>query len=166
MIFFLFEGMKTKVSFIDKHKDILAYGLSMGVLLLCVKWFEARFIVFNYQLDFLIASIAIIFTLLGIWLALKLVKPKIETHVIEKEVFIDNSALGIPNQDEIEKTGMSKRELDVLLWMSKGLSNEEIAEKLFISLNTVKTHSSNIFSKLDVKRRTQAVEKAKNLKII
>ncbi|HWY39055.1 MAG TPA: LuxR C-terminal-related transcriptional regulator, partial [Bacteroidia bacterium] len=69
-------------------------------------------------------------------------------------------------QEEIEKLGISKRELDVLSLMAMGLSNEEIAGKLFVSLNTVKTHSSNIFSKLDVKRRTQATEKAKRLNII
>lgn len=158
--------MKTKLPFINKYKEILAYGLSMGAFLLCVKWLEARFIVFNYQIDFLIASIAAVFTLLGFWLALKLVKPRVEIQVIEKEVHTSNSIPDKPSQFEREKLGMSKRELDVLLWMSKGLSNEEIAEKLFISLNTVKTHSSNIFSKLDVKRRTQAVEKARSLRII
>jgi NarL family two-component system response regulator LiaR len=149
-----------------KHKEILVYGISMALLILLLKWLEAHFIVFNYRLEFFIGAIAIMFMVLGIWLALKLVKPKVETRIIEKEVYIDNSAQTQINQQEIVKLGISKRELDVLNLMATGLSNEEIAGKLFIGLNTVKTHSSNIFLKLDVKRRTQAVEKAKRLNII
>src|SRR5687767_12818236 len=133
-----------------KRREFLTYGISMAMVLLLLKLLEAHFIVFNYRLDFFIGAIAIVFTVLGIWLALKLVKPKVETHIIEKEVYIDNARPTEINQKEIEKLGISKRELDVLSLMGDGLSNEEIAEKLFISLNTVKTHSSNIFLKLDV----------------
>jgi ATP/maltotriose-dependent transcriptional regulator MalT len=103
---------------------------------------------------------------LGIWLALKMVKPKVETRIVEKEVYRDLPPSRQINQKEIEKLGISKRELDVLNLMAGGLSNEEIADKLFVSLNTVKTHSSNIYLKLDVKRRTQATEKARRLNII
>jgi DNA-binding CsgD family transcriptional regulator len=149
-----------------KHKEILLYGICMALLLLFLKFFEAHFIVFNYRLEFFIAAIAILFMVLGIWLALKLVKPKVETLIIEKEVYIETPVPTEINQKEIEKLGISKRELDVLQLMAGGLSNEEIAGKLFVSLNTVKTHSSNLFLKLDVKRRTQAVEKAKRLNII
>lgn len=154
------------------HKEILLYGTSMGLLLLSLKWLEAHFIIYNYQLDIFIGSIAILFTLLGVWLTQKLVKSKpesyhIETRIVEKEIYIQAPPLQKEiNQQEIEKLGISKRELDVLGLMAQGLSNDEIAEKLFVSLNTVKTHSSNIFLKLDVKRRTQAAEKAKRLKII
>ena len=150
------------------RKEILIYGFSMALLLLLLKWLEAHFIVFNYRLDFFIGAIAIIFTVLGIWLALKLVKPKVETRIVEveKEVYINNPVQTEINQKEIEKLGISKRELEVLSLMAAGLSNEEIAKDLFVSLNTVKTHSSNIFLKLDVKRRTQAMEKAKRLNII
>lgn len=154
------------------HKEILLYSISLAMLLLLLKWLEARFIIFNYRLDFFIGSIAIVFTVLGIWLALKLVKPKIETRIVEKEVYVekkvyvDSSAPKEINREEIGNLGISKRELEVLQLMATGLSNEEIAGKLFVSLNTVKTHSSNIFMKLDVKRRTQAVEKAKRLNII
>jgi len=163
--------MKFGVPLSTTHKEILIYCVSMALLLFLLKWLEAHFIVFNYRLDLFIGAIAIVFTVLGIWLALKLVKPKpdsyrVETRIIEKEVFIDNSVRAEINQKEIEKLGISKRELDVLNLMATGLSNEEIAGKLFISLNTVKTHSSSIFLKLDVKRRTQAVEKAKRLHII
>lgn len=151
-----------------RYKEILIYGVSMAVLLLFLKWLEAHFIIFNYRLDLFIGAIAIVFTVLGIWLALRLVKPKVETRIVEKEVYIQAqpSAPKEINRQEIDRLGISKRELDVLGLMALGLSNEEIAEKLFVSLNTVKTHCSNIFSKLDVKRRTQATEKAKRLNII
>lgn len=138
----------------------------MALVLFLLQWLEARFIVLNYRLDFFIGAIAIVFTVLGIWLALKLVKPKVETRIVEKEIYIDSTPPTAINQKEISNLGISKRELDVLQLMATGLSNEEIAEQLFISLNTVKTHSSNIFLKLEVKRRTQAVEKAKRLNII
>lgn len=158
--------MKFGVQLRTKGKEILLYCVSMALLLFLIKWLEAHFIVFNYRFDFFIGAIAIIFTVLGIWLALKLVKPKTETRIIEKEVHIDNSYQKEINQQRIAKLGLSKRELDVLNLMAIGLSNEEIAGKLFIGLSTVKTHSSNIFLKLDVKRRTQAIEKAKRLNII
>ncbi|MES2380053.1 MAG: LuxR C-terminal-related transcriptional regulator [Bacteroidota bacterium] len=158
--------MKLGAPLITKYKEFFLYGISMAMVLFLLQWLEAHFIVFNYRLDFFIGAIAIVFTVLGIWLALKLVKPKVETRIIEKEVYRDNPNPTEINQTEIANLGISKRELDVLQLMATGLSNEEIAGKLFISLNTVKTHSSNIFLKLDVKRRTQAVEKAKRLNII
>jgi DNA-binding CsgD family transcriptional regulator len=158
--------MKPATQFISRHKEFISYGISMALVLFLLQWLEARFIVLNYRLDFFIGAIAIVFTVLGIWLALKLVKPKVETRIVEKEIYIDSTPPTAINQKEISNLGISKRELDVLQLMATGLSNEEIAEQLFISLNTVKTHSSNIFLKLEVKRRTQAVEKAKRLNII
>lgn len=110
--------------------------------------------------------IAVIFMGLGIWVALKLAKPKKETIIIEKEIYIKENPDFILNEKEIEKLGISKREMEVLKLMADGLSNQEISERLFVSLNTIKTHSSKVLEKLDVKRRTQAVEKAKRLSII
>src|SRR6202008_734819 len=105
-------------------------------------------------------AIALIFTALGIWLAKKLATPK--TIVIEKEVIVTKPAAGVvPDEKILSKWGISKREWEVLSLMSEGLSNQEIAERLFVSLNTIKTHSSNLFEKLDVERRTQDVEKEK-----
>lgn len=158
--------MKIGTNLIARNKEFLYYGISMALVLLLLKVLTAHFIVFNFRLDFFIGSIAILFTVLGIWLALKLMKPKVETRIIEKEVYVTDPNSITINHAEIAKLGISKRELEVLQLISDGLSNEEIAEKLFISLNTVKTHSSTIFLKLDVKRRTQAVEKAKRLTII
>ena len=164
--FLCFHSFRELMKLKKKYTEILIYSVSMAVLLLVVKWLEAHFIVFNYRLDFFIGAIAILFTVLGIWLALKLAKPKIKTQIIEKEVYIENSTPMEINLQEIEKLGISNRELDVLDLMAKGLTNEEIGDQLYISLNTVKTHTSNIFVKLEVKRRTQAVEKAKRLNII
>jgi two-component system, NarL family, response regulator LiaR len=142
------------------------YGCCMALLLFLLKWLEWRFLVLDHAIEVYGGAIAILFTGLGIWLALKLTKPKIQTLTIEKEVYISPETTAALNQKEIARLGLSARELEVLQLMAEGLSNQEIAGRLFLSLNTIKTHSSNIFEKLDVRRRTQAVEKAKRLNII
>lgn len=152
--------------FFSKNKQIILYGMSMALLLFLLKWLELRYVIINHSLEIYIGAIAIIFTGLGIWLALKLTKPKINTIIVEKEIFITTDIEFVFNEKEFNKLEISKRELEVLQLMSKGLSNQEIAEQLFVSLNTIKTHVSKLFEKLDVKRRTQAIEKAKRLNII
>ncbi len=107
-----------------------------------------------------------LFTGLGIWLALKLTKPKINTVIVEKEIFLNPPDQFILNREEIKRLNLSNREMEVLQLMAEGLSNQEIASRLFVSLNTIKTHSSNLFEKLDVRSRTQAIDKAKRLSII
>lgn len=151
---------------IIKHKVLILYGSGLALLLLLLRGLELFVLFSPNSQDVYTAIIALLFTALGIWLAVKLSKPKIETIIIEKPVYISNSNNFIANHAEIEKLSISKRELEVLQLIAEGLSNKEIAEKLFVSLNTVKTHSSKVFEKLDVKRRTQAVEKAKKSGII
>ncbi|HYD89978.1 MAG TPA: response regulator transcription factor [Flavobacterium sp.] len=153
------------LSALVKNKWIILYGSGLALLLFLLRWLELRFLILDHALDIYIGAIALIFTGLGIWLALKLAKPKTQTVIVEKEIYrvADQFVL---NEAELEKLGLSRRELEVLQHMAEGLSNSEIAEKLFVSLNTVKTHTSKIFEKLDVKRRTQAVEKAKRIGII
>ncbi len=158
--------MTESKSFLGKHKTIIIYSISLALLLFLLKWLELRFIIFDYSLEIYIGSIALIFTGLGIWLALKLSKPKIERVVVEKEVYVTRNENFVLNTSLISKLELSKRELEILDLMAKGHSNEEIAAKIFVSLSTVKTHNQNLFEKLDVKRRTQAVEKAKRLSII
>jgi NarL family two-component system response regulator LiaR len=150
-------------NFFLKNNQIIIYGGSLAILLFLLRWLELRFIIIDHAFEIYIGAIALIFTVLGIWLALKLMKPK--TVVVEKQVFIANTDF-ILNEPELEKLGISRRELEVLELISQGLSNQEIAEKLFVSLNTVKTHTSRLFEKLDVKRRAQATEKAKRLGLI
>ena len=152
--------------FISKHKAVLAYGLCMALLLFLLKWLELRFIIMDHAFEIYAGAIALLFTSLGIWLALKLTKPRVKTIVVEKEIHVHNNGTFTLNEKEIENLGISKRELEVLQLMSEGLSNNEIAERMFVSLNTIKTHSSNLFVKMDVKRRTQAVEKGRKLFLI
>ncbi|WP_379090401.1 response regulator transcription factor [Pedobacter sp. UC225_65] len=128
-----------------------------------VRWLEIRFIIMQHSFEYYAGGIALIFTMLGIWLALKLSKLKIETKVIEREVIMNGFEF---NQSAFDALGLSKRELEVLQLMATGLSNQEVADQLFVSLNTIKTHISRLFEKLDVKRRTQAIEKAKKLALI
>jgi ATP/maltotriose-dependent transcriptional regulator MalT len=138
----------------------------LAFLLFLLKWLELRFIIFNHSFEIYIGFIAIIFTALGIWLALKLSKPKIETVVVEKEVYVNRNENFVLDTALVSQLELSKRELEILSLLSQGYSNQEIATKLFVSLSTVKTHIQNLFEKLDVKRRIQAVEKAKRLNLI
>lgn len=146
--------------------QILTYGIVLAALLILLKWLEMRFYVYNYSIEILTGSIAVIFTILGIWIAVKLSKPKVQTLVVEKEVIVERRPEFEFNQQVFEEIGLTERELEVLKGMSLGLSNQEIADKLHLSVPTIKTHASNLFDKLDVKRRTQAIEKGKSLKII
>lgn len=158
--------MITIRQFLIKHKTILLYGISLALLLFLLRWLELRFIIFDHAVEIYIGAIAVIFTALGIWLALKLTKPKIERVVVEKEIYIEKGREFVFNEAEFTRLGISKRELEVLQLMAEGLSNAEIAGRLYVSLNTIKTHASNIFLKLDAGRRTQAIEKAKSLCLI
>lgn len=151
---------------LSKYRQPVLYGACMAILLFLLKWLQFRFIIIDHALEIYAGAIAIIFTGLGIWLALKLARPKVQTVVVEKEVYITPTNGATANEAELAKLGLSKRELEVLQLIAEGLSNQEIATRLFVSLNTVKTHSSRIFEKLDVKRRTQAIEKAKRLNLI
>ncbi|MBL7703590.1 MAG: hypothetical protein JNM14_15170 [Ferruginibacter sp.] len=150
----------------SENKHILLYGAGLALLLFLLKWLELRFVIFDHALEVYVGAIALIFTGLGIWLALKLTKPKVERVVVEKEIYIEKSRDFVFNETEMNRLGISKRELEVLQLMAQGFSNAEIAERLFVSLNTIKTHASNLFFKLDASRRTQAIEKAKSLALI
>ena len=153
-------------SFWRKHKATILYSICLAFLLFLLKWLEIHFIIFDYSFEIYIGLIAIIFTALGIWLALKLSKPKIETVVVEKEVYVARNENFVRDTSLVSRLELSKRELEILSLMAQGYSNQEIAAKIFVSLSTVKTHNQNLFEKLDVKRRLQAVEKAKRLGLI
>jgi len=138
----------------------------MAVLMLLLRWLEFRFLILEHQFEIYVGLIAVFFLLFGIWLANKITKPKEKTIIVEKEIRIPSNADFILNETELELRKISKRELEVLTLMAQGLSNNEIAERLFVSLNTIKTHSSKLFEKLEVKRRTQAIETAKKLRLL
>ena len=153
-------------SFLQFYKATIVYSFCLALLLFLLKWLELRFIIFNNSLEIYIGAIAFIFTALGIWLALKLSKPKIETVVVEKEVYISRNENFVLNESFVAQLELSNRELEILGLMAEGNSNQEIANRIFVSLSTVKAHNRNLFEKLDVKRRTQAIEKAKRLNLI
>lgn len=160
------KQMTSKSNFISKNRNAVLYGIALAVLLFLLKWLELRFIIFDNAFEIYAGFIAIIFTALGIWLALKLTKPKVKMLIVEKKFYRESAAEFEVNRKELEKLNLSKREIDVLVLMAEGLSNQEIAEKLFVSLNTIKTHCSKLFEKMEVKRRTQAIEMAKRLNLI
>jgi ATP/maltotriose-dependent transcriptional regulator MalT len=110
-----------------------------------------------------VSAVAVLFTAIGIWVGLKLTKGK---PIFFKEVDTTPPTIKFDVDGILEKYNISKREHEVLILIAKGLSNKEIASTLFLSTNTIKTHSSNLFAKLDVKRRTQAVQKALELGLL
>ena len=158
--------MANKKNFLLRHKATIIYSISLAALLFLLKWLELRFIIFDHSYEIYIGFIALIFTALGIWLALKLSKPKIEKVVVEKEVYVTRNENFMLDTALVSELELSKRELEILGLLALGHSNQEIASKLFISLSTVKTHIQNLFEKLEVKRRIQAIEKAKRLSLI
>jgi len=160
------------VTFLKKYKLPIIYGLSLAMLLVLLKLTEYHWLIIDHSMEIYTGMIALLFTLLGIWVAVKLFRPKKEITIIEKEkivekeIFVPASATFIQNQKAIDDAEISAREMEVLQLMANGLSNQEIADNLYVSVNTVKTHITNLFFKLEVTRRTQAVEKAKRLSII
>ncbi|HET6995184.1 MAG TPA: LuxR C-terminal-related transcriptional regulator [Chitinophagaceae bacterium] len=158
--------MTDNKNFLVRNKATIIYSVSLAFLLFLLKWLELRFIIFDHSFEIYIGFIAVIFTALGIWLALKLSKPKIQTVVVEKEVYVTRNEDFVLDTSLISQLELSKRELEILGLLAQGYSNQEIAAKLFVSLSTVKTHIQNLFEKLEVKRRIQAVEKARSLNLI
>ena len=145
-------------------KHILIYGLCGGVLIVLLKLVEYRFLVVEHSVEIYGGLIALLFAVLGIWLGLKLTKNK-ETVVV-REVLLPAPQSFTLNEVRLRELGITRRELEILELIAGGLSNREIAEKLFVSENTVKTHSSRLFDKLSAKRRTQAVQFGKEFGLI
>lgn len=137
-------------------RTIIFYGVALAALVLVLKFIEYRFIVRDLSIEFYLGAVALFFTVLGIWAGRKLTRKKIVTM----------GPAFVLNEVELQRLGISKREHEVLGLMAQGLSNQEIADHLFVSLNTVKTHTSNLFLKLEVSRRTQAVQRGKQLRLI
>lgn len=158
--------MTDSQNFLQKHKSTILYSISLAFLLFLLKWLELRYLIFHHSFEIYAGFIAVIFTTLGIWLALKLSKPRVETRVVEKEVYVTRNENFVLNTTLLSQLEISKRELEILNLMAQGYSNEEIATKIYVSLSTVKSHNQHLFVKLDVKRRTQAIEKARRLQLI
>ena len=144
-------------------KHILIYGLCGGILIVVLKLIEYRFLVLEHSVEIYGGLVAVVFAALGIWLGLKLTKKK-ETVVV-KEIRVAAPPFSV-NETRLRELGITRREREILELIAMGLSNREIAEKLFVSENTIKTHSSRLFDKLSAKRRTQAVQIGKELGLI
>ena len=153
-------------------RHILICGLIGGVLITLLKWSEYQFLVIEHSLQIYGGLTAATFAILGIWLGRKLaaippaVAVKEDAKEAVKEVRVQAAEPTIPNESKREHLGITRRELEILELIAQGLSNREIAEKLYVSENTVKTHCSRTFDKLGAKRRTQAVQLGKELGLL
>ncbi len=142
----------------------LLYGLCGGVLIVVLKLLEFRFLVVEHSIEIYGGLIALLFAALGIWLGLKLTKKK--EVLIVKEVPVPAIQPFSLNEQRLKDLGITRRELEILELIAQGMSNREIADKLFVSENTVKTHSNRLFDKLSARRRTQAVQIGKEMGLI
>ena len=140
------------------RRTVIFYGIAMAALIGLLRLVEYKYIVRETPLEFYIGAVAVMFTALGIWAGLRLTRPKIVEVEITGPFERDDARL--------KSLGISRREYEVLEQIAAGLSNQDIADRLFVSPSTVKTHVSNILAKLDASRRTEAIAKAKEMRII
>lgn len=138
------------------RRSVVLYGIAMAALIGILKYAEYRFFVHDLSLELYLGLVAVLFVVLGVWVGRRLTRVKIIS--IESEFTI--------NEEALKRLGITKREYEVLGLIARGLSNNEIAAHLFVSTSTAKTHISNLFMKLDASRRTQALQRAKELQII
>lgn len=157
-------------------KTVLVYGILGGVLIAVLKIVEYRFLVLEHSLEIYGGIVALLFSALGIWLGLKLTRTRETVVVREVPVRVEVQVpvhVPVPvagpferNEARLEQLGITPRELEILEAMAAGFSNREIGERLFVSENTVKTHAARLFDKLSARRRTQAVQRAKEAGLI
>ena len=159
-------------------RDILLYGLCGGVLIAVLKLTEYRFLVVEHSVEIYVGLVAALFAGLGIWLGLTLTrkKPAMVNKEAPAQAQFQNPQLQNPqfqnkepfvaDETRLRQLGITARELEILGLIAAGLSNREIAARLFVSENTVKTHSSRLFDKLGARRRTQAVQIGKTARLI
>ena len=147
-------------------KQLAIYGLCGGVLIVAMRFVEYRFLVIQHSVEIYAAVIAAAFAAIGIWFGITLTGRKVEVREVTVEVPAAPAVPFVADAQRIATLGITPRELEVLQLMAEGLSNKEMAERLFVSENTVKTHASRVFDKLGASRRTQAVQMAKNQRIL
>jgi DNA-binding CsgD family transcriptional regulator len=147
-------------------RHIILFGLAGGILITLLKWTEYRFLVVEHSIEIYGGLTAATFAAFGIWLGLRLTRKQIVLKEVRVAVPVPAGQPFAVNSEKLEKLEITPRELEILELIAKGMSNREIAEKLFVSENTVKTHSSRVFDKLGAKRRTQAVQLGKEFGLI
>ena len=144
------------------RKTVLLYGLLGGLLVVVLKLVEYRYLVLEHSLEIYGGIVALLFSGLGIWLGLKLTRVK--TIEVVREVPVTGPF--VRNDARLAELGITARELEILEALAAGHSTREVAERLFVSENTVKTHTGRLFEKLDARRRTQAIQRAKEAGLI
>jgi DNA-binding CsgD family transcriptional regulator len=137
-----------------------------GLLIALLKAVEYRFLVVQYSVQIYGGLIAAIFAGLGVWLGLRITRPAPPSPTAVIQAPVPAATPFVRDAAQVETLGVTPRELEILEHIAQGLSNREIAEKLFVSENTVKTHSSRLFDKLGARRRTQAVQLGKQRGLI
>lgn len=148
------------------RKQILILGLVGGVLIAALRAIEYRFLVLEHSLELYGGLVAIVFAGVGIWLGLKSARHKVVVKEVPVEVLVPAPANFVLDEKKLDSLGITRRELEILELIAAGLSNREIAARVNVSENTVKTHSSRVFDKLGARRRTQAVQMGKELRLI
>jgi ATP/maltotriose-dependent transcriptional regulator MalT len=157
-------------------RHVLIFGLVGGLLIATLQYTEYRFVVIEHSIELYGALVAILFAAFGIWLGLRITNRReknretIRETIVVKEVFIPATSPALepfsPNAAQQQTLGITARELEILTLIARGLSNREIATQLFVSENTVKTHCARAFDKLGAARRTQAVQRGKELGLL
>jgi DNA-binding CsgD family transcriptional regulator len=145
-------------------RQVALYGVVGGILIALLKVIEYKHFVHEYPSEIYGGLVALIFTALGIYFGLRWTKAK--QVVVVREVPVRMDGPFVLNAGQLKDVGLTPREHEILALIAQGLSNREIGEKLFVSENTVKTHSSRLFEKMQVNRRVQAVQKGKDLGLI
>jgi DNA-binding CsgD family transcriptional regulator len=148
----------------EMRRHVLLYGLLGGVLIVALRLIEYRWLVLEHSVEIYGGLVAALFSGLGIWLGLRFTR-RTETVVV-REVMVPAPAAFVRDEGKLESLGITPREREILELIAEGLSNKEIAERVHVSENTVKTHSSRVFDKLGARRRTQAVQLGKELRLI
>ena len=151
-------------------RHVLIFGLVGGLLIAILQYTEYRFVVIEHSIELYGALVAILFASFGIWLGLRITRSRetIRETVVVREVLVSGEApvLFAPDAARQQALGITARELEILSLVARGLSNREIATQLFVSENTVKTHCARAFDKLGAARRTQAVQRGKELGLL
>ncbi|MGA3371182.1 MAG: response regulator transcription factor [Terracidiphilus sp.] len=158
-------------------RHVLIFGLVGGLLIAILQYTEYRFVILSHSVELYGALVAILFAAFGIWLGLRITRRRetIRETVVVREVlvpaeastsFVPNSVPFAPNTAKQQSLGITARELEILTLVARGFSNREIATQLFVSENTVKTHCARAFDKLGAARRTQAVQRGKELGLL
>jgi two-component system, NarL family, response regulator LiaR len=149
-------------------RHVLIFGLVGGLLIATLQYTEYRFVVIEHSVELYGALVAILFATFGIWLGLRITRRR--EKIVVKEIPVPASGQDAgpaspfaPNTAQQRSLGITDRELEILTLVARGLSNREIATQLFVSENTVKTHCARAFEKLGAARRTQAVQRCKEL---